>query len=54
MPRSAEAPPSRAGRYHAPFVTLMELVASIEDGSRLGVGGVLLTRLPLAGLYPDI
>ncbi|HEX4657556.1 MAG TPA: CoA-transferase [Streptosporangiaceae bacterium] len=51
MPRSAEAPPSRARLYHAPFVTLMELVASIEDGSRLGVGGALLTRLPLAALH---
>jgi glutaconate CoA-transferase, subunit A len=35
----------------APFVPLPELVAAVEDGSRVGVGGALLTRLPLAALH---
>ena len=35
----------------APFVPLPELVAAVADGSRVGVGGALLTRLPLAALH---
>jgi glutaconate CoA-transferase subunit A len=35
----------------ARFVTLPELVAGVADGSRVGVGGALLTRLPLAALH---
>jgi glutaconate CoA-transferase subunit A len=35
----------------APFVTLTELAACVADGSRVGVGGALLTRLPLAMLH---
>ena len=33
------------------FVSLDQLVANIEDGNRIGVGGALLTRLPLAALH---
>jgi len=39
-------PPSRPG-----FVSLAELVDGVEDGSRVGVGGALLSRLPLAMLH---
>ena len=35
----------------APFVPLPELVAAVTDGSRVGIGGALLTRLPLAALH---
>jgi glutaconate CoA-transferase subunit A len=34
-----------------PFVTLDRLVADVYDGDRIGVGGALLTRLPLAALH---
>lgn len=43
----AEAPPSPK----PPFVTLTELAAGVADGNRVGVGGALLTRLPLAMLH---
>jgi len=33
------------------FVNVDELVAHVNDGDRIGVGGALLTRLPLAALY---
>jgi glutaconate CoA-transferase subunit A len=33
------------------FVTLAELVDGVADGSQVGVGGALLTRLPLAMLH---
>jgi glutaconate CoA-transferase subunit A len=33
------------------FVGLDDLVANVVDGDRIGVGGALLTRLPLAALY---
>lgn len=47
MEDSAEArPPGRPG-----FVTLAELADGVADGSRIGVGGALLTRLPLAMLH---
>ena len=47
MGESFEARPSgRPG-----FVTLAELVDDVDDGSRVGVGGALLTRLPLAILH---
>lgn len=35
----------------ARFVPLTELVAGVADGNRVGVGGALLTRLPLAALH---
>jgi glutaconate CoA-transferase subunit A len=33
------------------FVTIDDLVANVVDGDRIGVGGALLTRLPLAALH---
>ncbi len=51
MGRPAEAPPSPAAPHQPPFVTLGELVAGVADGSRVGVGGALLTRLPLAAVH---
>lgn len=33
------------------FVGLDELVAQVKDGDRIGVGGALLTRLPLAAIH---
>ena len=33
------------------FVDLERLVANVSDGDRIGVGGALLTRLPLAALH---
>jgi glutaconate CoA-transferase subunit A len=44
-------PPSAAPRQLPPFVSLPELAAAVADGSRVGVGGALLTRLPLAALH---
>ncbi|HEY3879857.1 MAG TPA: CoA-transferase [Trebonia sp.] len=47
MGESFEArPPGRPG-----FVTLAELVDGVADGSRIGVGGALLSRLPLVMLH---
>jgi glutaconate CoA-transferase subunit A len=34
-----------------PFVALGELIRDVPDGCRLGVGGALLTRLPLAAVH---
>ena len=51
MGRPAEAPPSPAASHQPPFVSLGELVAGVADGSRVGVGGALLTRLPLAAVH---
>ena len=51
MGRPAGAPPSPAAPHQPPFVTLGELVAGVADGSRVGVGGALLTRLPLAAVH---
>ena len=51
MGRPAEAPPSPAAPHQPAFVTLGELVAGVADGSRVGVGGALLTRLPLAAVH---
>jgi glutaconate CoA-transferase, subunit A len=48
---SAEAQVPAEQRHRAPFVTLPELVGHVADGSRLGIGGALLTRLPLAALH---
>lgn len=33
------------------FVSVEELVAQVRDGDRIGVGGALLTRLPLTALH---
>src|ERR1700731_62549 len=33
------------------FGSVDELVAQVRDGDRIGVGGALLTRLPLTALY---
>ncbi|HEY1761520.1 MAG TPA: CoA-transferase [Acidimicrobiales bacterium] len=33
------------------FASVEDLVANIEDGDRIGVGGALLTRLPLVALH---
>ncbi len=33
------------------FVSVDELVSEVRDGDRIGVGGALLTRLPLAALH---
>ncbi len=33
------------------FVSLAELAAEVGDGDRIGVGGALLTRLPIAALH---
>jgi glutaconate CoA-transferase subunit A len=51
MGRPAGAPPPPAPPHQPPFVALGELVAGVADGSRVGVGGALLTRLPLAAVH---
>src|SRR6266576_3172952 len=51
MGNSAGAQPESPRDPGAPFVPLPELVAAVADGSRVGVGGALLTRLPLAALH---
>ncbi len=51
MSNSAGAQPESPRDPGALFVPLPELVAAVADGSRVGVGGALLTRLPLAALH---
>jgi glutaconate CoA-transferase subunit A len=48
---SRPAAESRGAQADTRFVTLEELLRDVPDGCKLGVGGALLTRLPLAAVH---